>query len=102
VKNTSIRHTSNKKVVKRKPLFLPKAFTVNLKGASPFAAIVAVGFAISSVFAFAKQLDAELNSPEMIQSRKNVEIQKIKDKNARDADQALKTGDLTEVDKDLS
>lgn len=42
------------------------------------------------------------NSPQMIQSRINAEVQAEKDKLAKDAADALKTGKMGAVDKDLS
>lgn len=42
-----------------------------------------------------------LNSPVMIQARKNVEVQKLKDQFIADARKAIATGDVTEVAKDL-
>jgi hypothetical protein len=42
------------------------------------------------------------NSIQMIQGRANVAKETNADQNAKDADAALKTGDLTAVDKDLS
>ena len=42
------------------------------------------------------------DSPQMIQARNNVATQKRKDQNATDAGETLKTGNVTEVEKDLS
>lgn len=42
------------------------------------------------------------DSPQMVQARANVAKQAAIDQNATDADSALKTGDMTQVGKDLS
>lgn len=43
-----------------------------------------------------------LNSPTMVQARKNVALQADKDRARQDAAEALKTGDASKVDSDLS
>lgn len=45
---------------------------------------------------------AILNSPQFIQARINVKKQKADDQIAKDADEALKTGNLKQVETDLS
>lgn len=45
---------------------------------------------------------AYLNSPAMIEARKNVAVQEDRDRARLDAKEALKTGDASKVDADLS
>jgi len=45
---------------------------------------------------------AFLNSPTMVQARKNVALQQDKDRAHQDAVDALKSGDASKVDADLS
>jgi hypothetical protein len=78
-----MQRTVTKTRPKRKKSLLPRVFTINMKGASPFAAVAAIGLAVSTIFAYAKQLDAEFNTPEMIQARRNVARQEAMDALAR-------------------
>lgn len=64
--------------------------------------IGAVAGAVGEGAKLATTILTEENSPQMIQGRENAALQKAKDKNAKDADEALRTGNLTEVEKDLS
>lgn len=61
-----------------------------------------VAIALASLFKFSDDLLAILNSPAMLVARRNVDVQKALDQIARNATEALKTGDVSEVDKDLS
>jgi hypothetical protein len=51
---------------------------------------------------FGLDIEKVLNSPQMIQARVNAAAQRQRDQNAKDADTALKTGDVTKVEEDLS
>lgn len=57
---------------------------------------------IADVIAEGEVLVHDQNGPQMIQGRVNAEVQAEKDKIARDEAEALRTGDTTEIDKDLS
>lgn len=62
----------------------------------------AVANFLSACIKIGLDINAVINSPQMIQARANVAAEANKDQNAKDADQALSTGKLDDVDKDLS
>jgi hypothetical protein len=61
-----------------------------------------VANALAAAFKAFDTLETIFNSPQMVQARKNVAVQAALDKLAQDATDALKTGDMTQVQKDLS
>jgi hypothetical protein len=79
------------------PIPIPLAFGIALApdvtaAAQLLTAFISLGNVISSQF----------NSPAMLQARKNVDLQKMLDLFASHADEALRTGQLDQVDRDLS
>lgn len=94
-----------------KSLFTPAPVSTTTTPLTPTAISAAIDFAPAVTAGFnaaaaganlvGKVIDAE-DTPAMVQARKDVAIQKVKDRINADAAAALKSGDVTKINQDLA
>lgn len=82
--------------------FLTPKPAVIIPSVSATTDVGAVANAVKEIATVADDVIKAENTPQMVQGRLNAEEQTEKDRIAKDSQEALKTGDLDQVNKDLS